>query len=54
MDIINSNSPSARVSRAFPNSRNFPACLDQAIQTQKPQSKWIVPFFDSAKFHDSG
>ena len=27
--------PSARVSHAFLNSRNFPACLDQAIQTRK-------------------
>jgi hypothetical protein len=24
------------VSRAFLNSRNIPACLDQAIQTRKP------------------
>jgi hypothetical protein len=30
------HSPSARVSRAFLNSRNIPACLDQAIQTRKP------------------
>ena len=30
------HSPSARVSRAFLNSCNFPACLDQAIQTRKP------------------
>ena len=28
------HSPSARVSRAFLNSRNIPACLDQAIQTK--------------------
>ena len=26
----------ARVSCAFLNSRNIPACLDQAIQTRKP------------------
>ena len=30
------HSPSARVSLAFLNSRNIPACLDQAIQTRKP------------------
>jgi hypothetical protein len=30
------HSPSARVSRAFLNSRNIAACLDQAIQTRKP------------------
>ena len=30
------HSPSARVSRAFLNTRNIPAYLDQAIQTQKP------------------
>jgi hypothetical protein len=30
------HSPSARVSRAFLNSRNIPACLDQAIETRKP------------------
>jgi hypothetical protein len=30
------HSPSARASRAFLNSRNIPACLDQAIQTRKP------------------
>jgi hypothetical protein len=29
-------SPSARVSSAFLNSRNIPACLDQDIQTRKP------------------
>ena len=33
---VQNHSPSARVSRAFLNSRNFPACLDQAIQTRKP------------------
>jgi hypothetical protein len=30
------HSPTARVSRAFLNSRNIPARLDQAIQTRKP------------------
>ena len=36
------HSPSARVSRAFLNSRNIPACLDQAIQTRKPSSNCLV------------
>ena len=30
------HSRSARVSRAVLNSRNIPACLDQAIQTRRP------------------
>ena len=33
---VQNHSPSARVSRAFLNSRNIPACLDQVIQTRKP------------------
>ena len=37
--------PSARISRAFFNSRNFPACLDQAIQTRKPQINCIFAYF---------
>ena len=35
-ESVQNHSPSARISRAFLNSRNIPKCLDQAIQTRKP------------------